>query len=260
MITTLWSPTYQSGKHVEMDKFYTRFGNEKPDAIFEVFGNYCGKNGTEVRVMMIDYAYKNRKTIEAEFRNALSAKSKDIGWWIIRQTSKKRAGDELTVYLLSKMFDRHSLIYTLKEPWCTFVHKVDTELSILLGKSDLVFVYTTHGFGQIVDLPSAMQTTTKKVTRKRKETKKNQQKRCNRSEPNTSKRAKPSDADKASPPKRQQHNRSRKTTTCTNDLSADKTDSVLSNSTLDTASSSTYDVQVNKVSASLSSAHIICDE
>ena len=177
----------QSGKYVETDKFYTRFGNEKPDAIFEVFSNYCGKNGMEVREMMIDYAYKNRKTIEAEFRNALSAKSKNIGWWIIRQTSKKRAGDELTVYLLSKMFDRHSLIYTSKEPWCTFVHKVDTELSTLLGKSDLVFVYTTYGFGQIVDLPPAMQTKTKKVTRKRKENKNDQQKRCNTNELNTTK-------------------------------------------------------------------------
>ena len=150
----------QSGKHVETDKFYNRSGKEKPEALFEVFGNYCGKNGTEVREMMIDYANQNRRTLEAEFRNALSAKSKDFSWWVVRQTSKKRAGDELTVYLLSKMFDRHSLIYTSKEPWCTFVHKVDTELSILLGKSDLVFVYTTHGFCQIVDLPPDEQTKT----------------------------------------------------------------------------------------------------
>ena len=27
----------QCGKYVETDKFYTRFGNEKPDTIFEVF-------------------------------------------------------------------------------------------------------------------------------------------------------------------------------------------------------------------------------
>ena len=52
----------QSGKHVETDKFYNRIGNEKPDALFEVFGNYCSKNRMEVREMMIDYAYKNRKT------------------------------------------------------------------------------------------------------------------------------------------------------------------------------------------------------
>ena len=194
----------QSGKYVEMDKFYTRFGNEKPDAIFEVFGNYCGKNGREVQEMMIDYAYKNRKTIEAEFQNALSAKSKDIGWWVIRQTSKKRAGDELTVYLLSKMFDRHSLIYTLKELWCTFVHKVDTELSTLLGKSDLVFVYTTYGFGQIVDLPPAMQIKTKNTTRKRKSTTINTeepQKRCNTKETKSSKRSKLSDGDNDTPSK-----------------------------------------------------------
>ena len=77
---------------------------------------------------------------------------KDLPWWTVKQISAKTPGDELTIYLLSKMFDRHSLIYTLKEPWCTFVHKVTDELLVLLSKSDLVFVYTKYGFGQITDL------------------------------------------------------------------------------------------------------------
>ena len=58
---------HQSGKYVKTDKFYTRFGNTKPDAVFEVFGKYCGKSGPEVREMMVDYMYKHQKTIEAKF-------------------------------------------------------------------------------------------------------------------------------------------------------------------------------------------------
>ena len=173
---------HQSGKYVETDKFYTRFGNTKPDAVFDVFGNYCGKSGVEVHEMMVDYVYKNRKTVEVEFRNALSAKSKDLGWWAVRQTSRKRPGDELTVYLLSKIFDRHSLVYTLKEPWCTFVHKIDDALSTLLSKGDLVFIYITYGFGQIIDLPPALRTKKQRTTKKRKSTAQDnetQQKRCN---------------------------------------------------------------------------------
>ena len=212
--------------------------------------------------MMIDYAYKNRKKIEAEFRNALSAKSKDIGWWVIRQTSQNQAGDELTVYLLSKMFDRHSFIYTLKEPWCTFVHKVDTELSTLLGKSDLVFVYTTYGFGQIVDLPPAMQTKTKKTTRKWKSMTVNTeelQKQCNTKESNISKRSKLSDGNNNTPSKRQLHNRSRKATTRSQQMDVGESNSVSAptNSIQDTTSSPSQVEKINKVSASLSSAHII---
>ena len=146
----------QSGKDVETDRFYTRKGTVKPNAIFDVFGEYCGKSGSEVREMMVDYVRVNRRTVQAELRNALDAQKKDLPWWSVKQTNAKTPGDELTIYLLSKMFDHHSLIYTLKEPWCTFVHKTTDELSVLLSKSDLVFVYTQYGFGQIIngDSPS----------------------------------------------------------------------------------------------------------
>ena len=149
----------QSGKEVDTDKFYTCKGNPKPNAIFEVFGQYCGE-------MMVDYVHHNRKTVQAEFQNALEAKRKDLPWWTVKQTSSKTPGDELTIYLLSKMFDRHSLIYTLKEPWCTFVHKVSDELSVLLSKSDLVFVYTQYRFGQITDLPDKATKVGKQVQRR----------------------------------------------------------------------------------------------
>ena len=95
----------QSGKEVETDKFYTRKGTAKPNAIFEIFGQYCGKSGSEVREMMVDYVHLNKRTVQAEFRNALEAKKKDLPWWIVKQTSAKTPGDELTIYLLSKMFD-----------------------------------------------------------------------------------------------------------------------------------------------------------
>ena len=73
----------QSRKHVETDKFYTRFGNSKPDALFEVFGSYCGKNGLEVRQMMIDYINKNWSNVEADLHNALTIKGKSLTWWSV---------------------------------------------------------------------------------------------------------------------------------------------------------------------------------
>ena len=112
----------QSGKDIDTDKFYTHAGTPKPNAIFDVFGKYCGKTGREVREMMVDYVNSNKRSVQSDFRNALEAKKKDLPWWIVKQASEKTPGDELTIYLLSKIFDRHSLIYTLKEPWCTFVH------------------------------------------------------------------------------------------------------------------------------------------
>ena len=70
------------------------------------------------------------------------------------------------MYLLSKIFDQHSLIYTLKDPWCTFNHNINDTLSNLLSHSDLVFVYTTYGFTQIVDKTNATQVVKKPVSRK----------------------------------------------------------------------------------------------
>ena len=71
------------------------------------------------------------------------------------------------MYLLSKIFDQHSLIYTLKDPWCTFTHRVTDTLSTLLGHSDLVFVYTTYGFAQIVDKTNVTQVVKKPISRKK---------------------------------------------------------------------------------------------
>ena len=184
----------------------------------------------------------------------MSAKSKDLGWWAVRQTSRKRPGDELTVYLLSKIFDRHSLIYTLKEPWCTFVHKIDDALSTLLSKSDLVFIYTTYGFGQIIDLPPALRTKKQRTTKKRKSTAQDnetQQKRCNTNDTKGSAMTHVKPAAKRSnktPHNRKQYNRSQQMET-----------DVVNASTSDYTppARKRIPIHVNNVSAALSTSHII---
>ena len=41
--------------------------------------------------------------------------------WLMRQTHRTMRGDEITVYALSKLYNRHTMIHTARKTWCTIL-------------------------------------------------------------------------------------------------------------------------------------------
>ena len=41
--------------------------------------------------------------------------------WLNRQTHRTMRGDEITTYVLSKLYNRHTMIHTARKTWCTIL-------------------------------------------------------------------------------------------------------------------------------------------
>ena len=144
------------------DLFSSRRGTVKPNGIFELFVKYCGETVDKVRERLVDYVHSNTaetKKLTAEY---FKKKGGDLMMWLYKMSRPSTAGDELTLFLLCKIFTRHAVIHTLMGPWST-LNMVKTAGS-LENRCDIVLVYIVYGFCEAVkidtSLPSPSQTIT----------------------------------------------------------------------------------------------------
>ena len=165
--------------------FSNRRGTVKPNGIFELFARYSGKDVDEIRECLIDHVRANKKDITAMTASYFGARNIDLAMWTYRMSRKHTAGDELALFLLCQLYDRHAVIHNKNEPWCTMESTKAGSNSSLEEKCDIVLIYMTYGFceatktkpSQTVETPSqtvatsstaakTKSTTTKKITSK----------------------------------------------------------------------------------------------
>ena len=70
--------------------------------------------------------------------------------WLMQVNDDTQPGDELCIYALSRMFNRHIFIYTKHGYWSTHVMKIRAKEVDVLLKCDIALVYVElMVFGEI---------------------------------------------------------------------------------------------------------------
>ena len=122
--------------------------------MFELFSKYCGTELDEIRDELIKFIYDNREDIEKTVKNCLPI-DLSLSGWILRMTHKTNPGDEITLYLLYKLFHRHAVIITKTGLWTTLkTTKNDGELTIR-AKCDICLILVGNGntgCGEVIDI------------------------------------------------------------------------------------------------------------
>ena len=115
---------------IQVMKFFTRQQKTKPTGMFELFSQYSGEEPDQIRENLIQYIYDNRENVEKWSKNCLPT-DVSLSNWLLRMTHKKNAGDEFTLYLLCKIFNRHAVIITKTGLWTTLLNvSNDGELAV----------------------------------------------------------------------------------------------------------------------------------
>ena len=143
------------------EQFSNRRGTVKPNGIFELFVKYCGDTIDKIRERLTDYVHSNIAEVKKMSAEYFKKKGGDLAMWLYRMSRPTTAGDELTLFLLCKIFTRHAVIHTLKGPWST-LNVVKSSVGSIEDRCDIVLVYIVFGFCEAtkIDIVVPSQTVT----------------------------------------------------------------------------------------------------
>ena len=88
--------------------------------VYDIFGDFSSTDGKSVKMTMLDEIGDNYDWYESRGRVALNMQDKDLTEWLkYHLTNQSAHADEIAVYALSHIYDRHTVIFSKGRPWCT---------------------------------------------------------------------------------------------------------------------------------------------
>ena len=118
---------------LDTSRFQTRCGNCIPNGMFELFGEYSGRDAQTIRDELYDWLQDKSNEVRSVVMKAmLPFPNRSLTGWLMTMRNVKYAGDKLTLYALCKLYHRHAVVYTMTGLWTT------VKDSVLLNEFDLV--------------------------------------------------------------------------------------------------------------------------
>ena len=155
---------------IQVMKFFTRQHNIKPAGMFELFSSYCNDDPDIIRENLMQYIYDNCKDVETLTKHCLPT-SVSLGNWLLRMNHKRNAGDEVALFLLCKMFNRHAVVIMKTGLWSTLCDTAGKGELEIRAKCDICLVLIgkgNTGYGEVVRVTPTRTTTKQKKQEKSK--------------------------------------------------------------------------------------------
>ena len=113
-------------KQYTLDLQYNYHGNghQNKSALYTIFGLYSDDNADTVQLNLLNevtHCVNNFKFYESTGFVCLHMKKLSLDEWLSKQQHKTTKGDQITVYILSRLYNQHTMIHTKKKPWFTIL-------------------------------------------------------------------------------------------------------------------------------------------
>ena len=153
MIKDVYKKLKKAGKWVDIRKFVKKHKHYNPSGLFEVFGKFSDQNADEVRDCLMGWILDNYRNVEKWLCMALVHKKLTLDVWMENMRDPLTHADDIALYLLCRMYNKHVYVHTARFGWCTTPTKFDTKLSVILPKCDLELVLLDCWlFGEVVKI------------------------------------------------------------------------------------------------------------
>ena len=160
----------RAGKWIDVRRFVKKHKHNNPSGLFEVFGSCSNQSADDVRDCLMGWILDNYRQVQSWLRMALEHKKLTLDAWIENMQDTLTHGDDITLYLLCRMYNKHVYIHTARYGWSTLPMKVNEDLDTLLLKCDMELVLLDRwSFGEVhkirkPQLPATTTTTTDVIT------------------------------------------------------------------------------------------------
>ena len=158
---TVFPKTVLATKYTLQTKRWLDGSFMNPNALFELFGEYSNQTGLQVRKMMLKYLGITKKK-GAETSNslknawiALHMQNLTARSWADGMFSRDTPGDEIALFILSRMYNRHSMVITSANIWSTVESQTPLTEEELFNLCDIRLLYIEPGvFGELRPRPA----------------------------------------------------------------------------------------------------------
>ena len=154
-----------AGKWVDLRSFIKKHKHYNPSGLFELFGDYSDQSADDVRECLMGWILDNYRNVQSWLRMALEHKKLTLDVWMENMRNPLTHGDDIALYLLCRMYDKHVYVHTSRYGWSTLPLKVNEDLDTLLPKCDLELVLLDiWSFGEVRKIRKPKITVTSTVT------------------------------------------------------------------------------------------------
>ena len=137
---------------IQVTRFFNRQHKLKPSGMFELFSKFCDDEPDQIRKNLMQYIYDNRKDVESCSKQCLPP-GVSLGNWLLRMNHKRNPGDELALFLLCKLFNRHAVVITKTGLWSTVHNTANKGELAIRAKCDICLILVgkgNTGFDEVV--------------------------------------------------------------------------------------------------------------
>ena len=121
-----------------------------PNGLFDLFGEYSGQTAGEVRELMIGWIYDNYRKVKEWTRMAMQHKNIEINKWLECMQKTTTHGDDIALYIVSRMFNKHVFVHNSMYGWSTLPYHMEDSYKEVVKKCDLELVFLKcWAFGEV---------------------------------------------------------------------------------------------------------------
>ena len=137
---------------IQLTRFFKQQHKLKPSGMFKHFSKFCNDEPDQIRENLMQYIYYNRKDVESCSKQCLPP-GVSLGNWLLRMNHKRNPGDELALFLLCKLFNRHAVVIMKTGLWSTLCNTANEGELAIRAKCDICLILVgkgNTGFGEVV--------------------------------------------------------------------------------------------------------------
>ena len=124
-----------------------------PAGLFEIFGSFSDQTAEDVCDCLMGWIYDNYNNVKNWLKMAMLHKKIDLNDWIKQMKLNMMHGDDIALYLLCRMYNKHAYVHTAKYGWSTLPFEIDTPFIETTKKCDIELVLLhCWSFGEVLKI------------------------------------------------------------------------------------------------------------
>ena len=150
------------GTWIMCKRFLINSNRIVPNALFDLFGEFSDQTGSIAHDNMVGWAVDNYRLLENVCKIAMDQHKTTLQGWINEMASEQTPGDEIALYILSRMYCKHAFVYTQMFWWMTLLYTWPVQEKEIMDKCEIVLVYMKPAaFGELQKIRPLTATSTR---------------------------------------------------------------------------------------------------
>ena len=118
------------GYWVDTRRFVSKTNRELANGLFEIFGDFSKESAGTVCDNLMGWIYNNFRDVERWTHLMLKDRDITLSRWIEKMHEDTTPGDNICLYLLACMYNKHVYVHNKLFYWCMAIHKIENEVNL----------------------------------------------------------------------------------------------------------------------------------